>query len=57
MTKERMLSTSVQLTQTQLETVEKIKKELDTSSNAEVLRCAFDFYVKENFPEFSQSIL
>lgn len=52
-----MASTSVQFNNGQFKQLEKIKKELDMSSNAEVLRCAFDFYVKENFPEFSQTII
>ena len=51
MAKNRMSTTSVQLNETQFDRLEQIKKILDATSNAEVLRKAFDFYVKEQFPQ------
>lgn len=51
--RERKFSTSVQLTETQLNTLEEIVKiKSPTPSNAEVLRDAFDFYVSVKFPQF-----
>lgn len=51
MAKNRMSTTSVQLNEIQFDRLEQIKKIIDTSSNAEVLRKAFDFYVTEQFPQ------
>lgn len=51
MARKRMSTTSVQLNEIQFDRLEQIKKILDATSNAEVLRKAFDFYVKEQFPQ------
>lgn len=49
MAKERMFSTSIQLSETQLDRLDKIRKIKETS-NAVILRDAFDFYVSTRFP-------
>jgi hypothetical protein len=54
MAEERMSTTSVQLNAGQFSALSKIRKKIDASSNAEVLRKAFDFYVKKEHPEFIQ---
>ena len=51
MAKPRMASTSVQFSDEQFIRLEKIRKISDASSNAEVLRAAFDFYTLTKFPK------
>ena len=51
MARERMSTTSVQLTDEQFEQLKEIKVAEYIFSNAEVLRNAFDFYVKTRYPQ------
>ena len=51
-TKPRMSTTSVQLSSKQFETLDKIRGLYDNkNSYAEILRTAFDFYIKSEYPE------
>ncbi len=54
MAEERMSTTSVQLNSRQFSALSKVRKKIDASSNAEVLRKAFDFYLEKEHPEFIQ---
>ncbi len=49
--KPRMATTSVQMTQKQFNELEILKTKLKTTSAAQILRIAFDFFVKEKFSE------
>lgn len=53
--KDRMFSTSVQLSGKQFDTLEEIRVFIDAPSNAEVLRKAFDYYVQNQFPQFIEN--
>lgn len=50
----RLLSTSIQLSNEQLDTLYDIKDFDKKGSIAEVIRNAFDFYVEQKYPQFSR---